>query len=287
MFDFRYHALSLIAVLVALAIGLLLGVSVGDEGLVSSAQRGLRNDLAERVQEARAESRELRAQLNDRNLYEEQTLGVLVRERLSKRRISVLFLHQPKRDAFDPIRQAVRAAGGEIGTVSSLREPLNFEAIGKAARGTRYETVAAGDKDLRKAFARRMGQQFVSPGGGRLLRETRPVLLASSSGQFDGAEGVVIVRGTPDEDAPDEDFVLAFIEGMRSLRVPVVGAERVATDPSQIRWFDSHDIPSVDNVDEPSGRASLVYALAGSAEGSYGRKSTADAIVPEALSGRG
>jgi hypothetical protein len=287
MQDFRYHALTLIAVFVALAIGLLLGVSVGDKGLVSSANRSLRKDLENRVQSARAEARDLRAELGDRNAYEEQTLGPLVSERLTGRRISVIFVHEDRRDAIDPIRAAVRAAGGEIGTVTSLREPLNFEALAAAAVGTRYEAMGADDAELRNAFARRMGEQFVQPGGGKLLNETRRELLASSSGAFDGAEGVVVVRGEPDQDAPEEDFVVAFVEGMRALRTPVVGVELLSTDPSQIRWYESRDLASVDNVDEPSGMASLVYALAGSADGAYGRKGTADAIIPEALTARG
>ena len=45
MFDFRYHALSLVAVFVALAVGLLLGVAIGDAGLVSSGEQNLREDL--------------------------------------------------------------------------------------------------------------------------------------------------------------------------------------------------------------------------------------------------
>jgi hypothetical protein len=37
MFDYRYHALSLAAVLFALALGVLIGVAIGDSNLVSSA----------------------------------------------------------------------------------------------------------------------------------------------------------------------------------------------------------------------------------------------------------
>jgi hypothetical protein len=287
MQDFRYHLLTLIAVFVALAIGLLLGVAVGDKELVSSASKGLRDDLEERVKDARAESKGLREQLNDRNAYEEQTLPVLIGERLTGRRIAVLFIHESNRDALNPIGQAVRAAGGEFGAVASLREPLDFEALAKAARGTRYQAIGGEDEELRVAFARRMGEQFVSPGGGRLLREARRVLLASVSGELSGAEGVVIVRGEPDDDSPKEEFVLALIAGMRDVRVPVVGVELTSTEPSQIRWYDSHGLPSVDNVNEPSGKASLVFSLAGSAEGAYGRKGTADAIVPEALTASG
>ena len=49
MFDFRYHALSLVAVFMALVIGILLGIAIGDKGLISSArtdiEKSLRSDL--------------------------------------------------------------------------------------------------------------------------------------------------------------------------------------------------------------------------------------------------
>ena len=281
MIDFRYHALSLIAVLVTLAIGLLVGVSIGDEGLVSGAERALREDVEERVQEARDEARALQDELTRRNTYEEQTLSALVGGRLEGRRVAVVFLHDAGREAFEPVREALQAAGGELASVSSLREPLDLEALAAAASGTRFEDLA-GDEGLLGDFARRLGSQLV--GGGRLVREVRRELLSSSSGELDGAEAVVIVRGEPEgDDAVPEAFVQAFVRGMEAFQTPVVGVELSSTDPSQIPWYEARGLPSVDNVDEPSGRASLVMALAGAADGSYGHKGTADSLVPTAL----
>ena len=45
MLDYRYHALSLAAVLLALAVGVLIGVAIGDSNLVSSAKSGIVHDL--------------------------------------------------------------------------------------------------------------------------------------------------------------------------------------------------------------------------------------------------
>ena len=53
MLDFRYHALSLVAVFLALAIGIVLGVTVGGS-LVSDAERSLRGNLRADVENALA-----------------------------------------------------------------------------------------------------------------------------------------------------------------------------------------------------------------------------------------
>ena len=82
-------------------------------------------------------------------------------------------------------------------------------------------------------------------------------------------------------------FVDGLIRGLRSSNAPVVGVEDTATQPSQIPWYIDHKIASVDGVDRLPGRASLVFALAGEADGHYGEKPTHDALLPDALVGRG
>jgi hypothetical protein len=57
--------------------------------------------------------------------------------------------------------------------------------------------------------------------------------------------------------------------------VPVVGVETSDAEISQIGWFKAHELSSVDDVDDPIGRAALVFALAGQ-RGSFGVKATAD-----------
>ncbi len=52
MFDYRYHALSLAAVLFALAVGVLIGVAIGDSNLVSSAQDGIVRNLRSEVRDS-------------------------------------------------------------------------------------------------------------------------------------------------------------------------------------------------------------------------------------------
>jgi len=76
------------------------------------------------------------------------------------------------------------------------------------------------------------------------------------------------------------------VRGLEEARAPDVGVEESTTQPSQIRWYIERGVPSVDNVDRVAGKASLVFALAGLADGHYGEKPTADALLPDALTRR-
>ncbi len=285
MFDFRYHALSLAAVLLSLCIGLLLGVAIGDRGLASSAREELRDDLRSEVVAAREQSRELSQQLERRGRFEEETLPLLVGGRLDDRRVAVVLIGEPDSRTFEHVRDVVTQAGGEVTSVSRLRLPLDVKRLAADARGTRFSGLA-GDPDLLEPFGVRIGEQLVH--GGRFLSRVRGSLFASSTGSLGGAEAVVVARAAVatqdcEELERTDAFMDAMAEGIREFETPLVGVELTRTEPSQVEWYEERDMASVDSVDLPSGRAALVFALVGSADGAYGIKPSSDALLPEAV----
>ncbi|HEX7290778.1 MAG TPA: copper transporter [Conexibacter sp.] len=276
MLNFRYHALSLVAVFLSLVLGLLLGVAIGDKGLVSSAEQDVRASLRDDVRQAQAERDDALAQLLRRQQFEADAYPALVGGRLAGRRIALIELGGASDRMWNLTKDALQGSGAELTSVSVIREPLQLEALAAAARGTRYEQLAD-DTDLLHPFATRLGIQFTH--GGRLLRLVRRDLLQQGSGALDGAEGVVVVRNTPELEGAEADAVETFEDGlMRGLRaqdVAVVGVETTDAESSQVEWFKDHDLSSVDDLDDPIGRAALVFALAGQ-RGSFGVKATAD-----------
>ncbi|HEU4700927.1 MAG TPA: copper transporter [Conexibacter sp.] len=276
MLNYRYHALSLVAVFLSLAIGLLLGVAIGDQGLVSSGEQDLRASLRDDVRDAQAERDDALAQLEQRQLFEREAYPALVGGRLAGRRIALIELGAASDRMWNLTKDALQGSGAELVSVSVIREPLQLDELAVSARGTRYEQLAE-NGDLLHPFATRLGIQFTH--GGRLLRLVRRALLLQGSGALDGADGVVVVRNTPELEGEEADAVETFEDGlMRGLRaqdVPVVGVETTDAERSQIEWFKGHELSSVDDLDDPIGRAALVFALAGE-RGSFGVKSTAD-----------
>ncbi|HEV7774311.1 MAG TPA: copper transporter [Conexibacter sp.] len=276
MLNFRYHALSLVAVFLSLVIGLLLGVAIGDMGLVSRAEKDVRASLRDDVREAQGQRDDARAQLQERQQFEAQAYPALVSGRLAGRRIALIELGGPSDRMWNLTKDALQGSGARLESVSVIREPLQLDELAAAARGTRYEQLAQ-EPDLLHPFATRVGLQFTH--GGRLLRLVRRDLLLQGSGALNGADGVVIVRNTPQLDGADADAVETFedglVRGLRAQDLPVVGVETTDAESSQIEWFKDHELSSVDDLDDPIGRAAVVFALAGE-RGSFGVKATAD-----------
>ena len=126
--------------------------------------------------------------------------------------------------------------------------------------------------------------------GGDRFDELRSALFRRYSGEPGDIDAVIVTRQRPDDLSPrateDTDRVeAAIIDGMRNAgpgQVPIVGVERTDADESSIEFFAEHGAASVDNVDQLPGRVALVYALDG-AEGAFGVKDTADALLPDLL----
>ena len=74
MFDYRYHALSLAAVLLALAVGIVIGVAIGDSNLVSSAKNGIVANLNSEVSGARRQVGQLQDELAEEEAFAERSV---------------------------------------------------------------------------------------------------------------------------------------------------------------------------------------------------------------------
>ena len=286
MFDYRYHALSLAAVLFALALGVLIGVAIGDSNLVSSAKSGIVHDLNSEVGEARKENAELQARLNEQEAFSKGLYPLAVHELLNGRSIGLLFLGSSSDEINTLTRSAVTEAGGSLTTVVAVNEPLNLAGIAKEALGTHYAELATSTALLER-FGEVIGRQLVS--GGQLVeKELVSRVRASLFSAFDGSlthlEGLVVMRAEPTDESSTEaeasaEFETGLLKGATAAGVAPVGVEVTATQPSQIPWYKSQGLSSVDDLDQPAGQTSLAYALAG-AKGSFGSKSTADSLLP-------
>lgn len=290
MFDYRYHALSLAAVLLALAVGVLLGVAIGDSDLVSSARNGIVSNLRSEVSEAHRHADQLQQSLGAEEELGGDLYTIAVHGLLSNRNIGLVFLGEPSDQVNRLVREAVTQGGGELAMVVAVREPLDLAGLAREAgaipAGARY-TALASTPALVRQFGLRIGVQLVS--GGQLLTRVRSRLLSAFDGQLGKLDGLVVMRSEPDglegeQSRVASEFEAGLITGVTRKEVPAVGVELGAGEPSQIPWYKSQGISSVDDLDWLGGRAALTFALAGS-HGAYGRKPSADALLPRVVGG--
>jgi hypothetical protein len=286
MLDYRYHALSLAAVLFALALGVLIGVAIGDSNLVSSAKSGIVHNLDSEISAAHNRIAHQGDQLDREEAFVNGLYPLAVHNMLAGRHVGLVFLGGASEQDDTLVRDAVTEAGGEVASVVGVGEPLNLGAISRAAAGTSFQSLES-EPSLIRRFGYVVGRQLVSGGthvDRELVSRVRPQLLSAFDGQLTQLDGLVLVRADPHGmSAPQSEASAAFaaglVEGVGAAHVTAVGAQTTGSDPAQIAWYKGKGLSSVDDLDTVAGQAALAYALAGR-RGTYGSGSTADSLLP-------
>lgn len=279
----RYHAASLIAVFIALAVGILIGAEFGGDALTNT-RRDLERSLVGNLQDARSRADELNADLNRSDEFAERVYPALTRDRLQGRRYAILALGGLPSPVTEEVEEALAPTGGRLVGVGVVREPVDVNGLAEDLAKTRFSELRT-DPDQLTELGTGLGRQLVR--GGSLPGVVRSHLFSRASGNFDGLDGVIVVRDQPEgmgqvQDAKTDEFEEALANGITATRVPAVGVETSTDDTSNIPFFQSNGFASVDDVDLTAGKLATVFALLG-ADGSFGVKGSADQLLPDLL----
>jgi hypothetical protein len=279
----RYHATSLIAVFLALAIGILIGAEFGGDALTNT-RKNLEASLVNNLQDARSKSDELSGQLGRSNEFADRVYPVLTRDRLQGRRIAIVALGGLPGEDTAAVEDALGPTGAKLVGVGVVREPVDLNGLAGDLAKTRFADVKR-NPDTLTALGAGLGRQLVL--GGTLPEVVRGHLFSRASGNFGGLDGVIVVRDQPQDMGPVQraaagSFESGLMSGITGTRIPAVGIETSTAEPSSISFFQGNDLSSVDDVETSAGQVALVFSMLG-AEGSFGVKGSADRLLPDLL----
>ena len=275
MLDFRYHALSLVAVFLALGIGILLGTTIGDQ-LVSEANRDLSSSLRRDVTEARGAARSARNALDNRERFIGASFDHIAGGALRGRNVAIVSSGELPGGTESGVRDAVQDAGGGVTSVSEFVAPPGLAELGEVA-GRRFEDLEPDDPRI-APLGRRIGRALAS--GGELASRLADRFPDRFRGDFPRVDAIAYHHAPGDRDEDQERFEQGLIDGLRASRDPVVGVEELDAENSQVGFYEDELQASVDSVDTAGGRIALVLALRG-ARGTFGFKESADAPLPD------
>ena len=281
MFDLRYHVASLVAVFVALIVGILVGVGLAGSGVNKTdlaLARAQRDNAAAQRDAAQAQLAELKKSENAFSLaYPELMNGLL-----SGKRIGVLYVGSVDSGVNQSIDETLQDAGAEpaVRTVS-LSVPVNAQNLdtalfGKGAKYVKY----AGAGNLEN-LGSALGSEFASGGQTPLWKALGSELISEQTGNARTAlDGVVVVRTAKPQRGDTSRFLRGVYSGLASAGVPAIGVENSGTKLTAVKTFRARGLSAVDDIDQTTGRAALAFLLAGAPPGAYGTGRNAGAILP-------
>jgi hypothetical protein len=278
----RYHAASLVAVFIALAVGILIGIGLADD-VVSGASEEIESSLRDDLDEAEARIDQLESQLEREQQFSFRAFPAVVSGRLNGSSVAIIGVGELPDETLSDVEAALEPAGARVSAEAVIEVPTDAEALAAAA-GPKYSGARRGGSALT-----RLGEDLGASmaGGSRLLESVSPELFSRFSGRLADVDRVVIVptdlsevEGTDAADA--QALVGGILAGVDSDSAGSVAVERTETEPTTLAPASEAGMSTVDNSDMLAGKAAIVLALLG-ADGDFGVKEGADVFLPDLL----
>lgn len=281
MFDMRYHIASLVAVFLALTVGLLLGSLLVDSGVLTRSQTVLMKSIKSDVGSVLQKNRLLEKQNRQLKDFQAQVWLAAVKGRLADQKIVVLSLSASQDDIYENLSKALNQAGAKSAHIKLDTSKINFAdqaqvsslaaSIGSTATTGTFET----------SFWPRLAQEL----SGREPLTLASALISQNLLSIDDqtvlpADGVVLLASSKSSINNRDTKILEALKQVPDLAV--IGAETSDRSPSRISAYQLVSISTIDDVETVPGWISLVYLIQEKAtKASYGVKSTAERLLPQ------
>lgn len=283
MYNLRYHIASLVAVFLALAMGLLLGTIVVDRGVISQQQAALVAGLQEDFNEIRQESAEMRRTNTTLTRFAAAVVPGVVEGALSTRTI-VIIASPESAETADRAADIVRDAGGAVAVATFSDVDLGLMDEGVASAVGKALNLPAGSVTT-SMVVDALSNEWRTAGDARLV--TKALVGANALKMTGlpaaGSIGGTIVTCTFDGKADGAALLLgsALSDTLRAS----AGVETVARSTGLAAQAAERGLSAVDDIDTPMGQLSLTWILAQRASGSFGQGDGVDDPYPPRLFG--
>jgi copper transport outer membrane protein MctB len=295
MFDFRYHLVSLAAVFIALAVGILLGAAIS--GKLGDAENALMKDRVKSMSEQLTQERARSDIIERRSEAAEELLTdaypALMANRLEGKGFAVLFLGPVDGSVRSALERALADAdAGSPVRLVALDTPVDPQELDSALQGDELLARYAEGGDDFGSLGEALGRDLMEGNDTPLWTALSSRLIAERSGTTSiPVDGAVVVQTwhEPDSegDADQQSRTRAtqslfegLMRGLESTSLPVVGVQTTSAE-GDLALFRQQGVSSVDDVDTLAGRLALALLLQGAQPGHYGVKDSAtDGVAP-------
>jgi hypothetical protein len=289
--DLRYHVVTLVAVFLALGLGIILGINLGKSVNLEMDTQITR--LEQTYQKIREDQKTLRAELDSKesmletaDQFQQAIMPNLILNRLLGKRIAIIRTN----DAIDfkyteKLVDLLRQAGAEVTSVTTFLKPLE---LGNPEIKTEIVDAFAlkgqDEKNLPLEVAKKILTTVINGQNNTellFLQNKEDVKLWGDYNKGYVDTIIFFGGGTTVENDRQKEIDQPLIDAVRKMDVTVIGVEPGFATQSYMRLYQSKLQGTVDNIDSAPGEMTLVYMLASGKKGHYGIKDTARRLIPE------
>jgi len=282
MYNLRYHIASLVAVFLALSVGMILGTVVAERGMITDQTSSLVADLQARFDEIQASNDALQVGLDRDRSFAEESVVPLTAGQLAGKNVAVL-VGANGIDGAKVVTEAIATAGGTTFTAVLQRPALGLDTAEPAGLAGFFQLHNVEMAEPGEALERQVAEALVAEWRLGAAQPLTALLAAEGLLQIESTSGTatvdaVVVVGAGEAEC--DPFALAVARSMSAAGGTAAGAESVLLEDGVAAACVNEGLPAVDHMDTPQGKVSLVWILAGRARGYYGSGTGAEAFFP-------
>jgi hypothetical protein len=279
MYNLRYHLASLVAVFLALAIGLILGGLVVRQGAFDQQQRALVSSLQSEFNSIKKQNTALKSSLALENAYASQMTDGWVAGRLANRTV-VIVTSGASSEGADAAAKAVKAAGGTAAIVT-LTKPGFGLSQSKVASAAASALGSATVTPTTEQVAKQLVAEWSGASPSRTLTDALvsagEMKLSGLSASTVATMAVVTAAFKNDPDPAALELAQAYgAKGMFAL-----GAEAIDSDTGVAAAAAARKLSAFDTLGTNAGRFTLVALLTGGQQGYYSSSARGVSLFPE------
>lgn len=276
MYNLRYHIVSLVAVFLALAVGLVLGTVVVDRGLLDSQRTTLVKSLQTDFTGLKKENDDLRRDRDRLHAFAVDALPSLISGMLQGRTILIV-TNAGRNDGLSTTRDALRVAGASsIVLTFASKDVANADPAVQGLLGADATPAAMASTRLAEVLAAEWSKPGASQPMTQMLVSKGLLTIEGGTGRVQG-DAVVLLASF---DGQADPALVSLASLLDKAGVTAVGVETQAITSGVADAALGAGLSTVDDIDRPEGEAALVYVLAGKAQGHFGVKAEATALYP-------
>ena len=281
MYNLRYHIASLVAVFVALAVGLLLGSIVSEAGVISSQRTALVAGLQAEFDALRGDAKTLATTNEALSSFAADAVPSIVSGVLAGRTV-VVIASPDDADTAARASEAVRLAGGSVAVATFTGPGLSLGDASVMAAVAKDLGVSTGSVDTTRVMDALASEWSTATA-------TRPVTkaLVSSGGlKLEGLTATQTVSGTAVTavfDGKPDPWAIRLASAMVGSTRFAVGVDTTGHVGGSAQAAKAAGLSGVDDVDTSLGRVSFAWVLSGRASGLFGESTDATARFPSPL----
>lgn len=288
MIDFKYHIVSLIAIFLALGLGILIGSTIVSDDLMVGQQEKMIDGLEERFFALKEEQTMLMVDnanktrlISEYEKFGQALLSPIVKDHLHGYKLAIIITGG--QDIPSGLLNTLSTAGAEVMSKTVL---LNNIKLDDSELNEKIKAFYGLDEkvsllDLRRTVASSVGIMIASNADSNVINFLEENKLLKFNGTYDNnVDGVIIIGGSENYDkAYMNSFDSALIDALLKSNKNAFGVESSEVKISYMEHYQSYNITTIDNIDLSPGQIALVLSMEGE-PGDYGIKETAKRFIP-------